>query len=109
MTVVRYASVIQLKPETEAEYRQLHGAVWPAVARRISECNIRNYSIFLRDGLLFSYFEYTGADYDSDMAAMAADEETCRWWALTDPCQQPVESAEPGQWWAPMTEVFHLD
>lgn len=99
MTIVRYASVIQLKPEMEAEYRQLHAAVWPAVARRISECNIRNYSIFLRDGLLFSYFEYTGTDYHSDMAAMAADDETRRWWSLTDPCQHPVESAEPGQWW----------
>ena len=30
-------------------------------------------------------------------------------WKLTDPCQQPVESAAPGQWWAPMNEVFHLD
>jgi L-rhamnose mutarotase len=109
MTVVRYASVIQLKPGAEAEYRQLHAAVWPAVARRIKECNIRNYSIFLRDGVLFSYFEYTGVDYDADMAAMAADDETRRWWALTDPCQQPVGSAEPGQWWAPMAEVFHLD
>jgi L-rhamnose mutarotase len=43
------------------------------------------------------------------MAVMAADPETQRWWELTDPCQQPVETAEDGQWWAPMEEVFHLD
>ena len=109
MTVVRYASVIQLKPETEAEYRQLHGAVWPAVARRISECNIRNYSIFLRDGLLFSYFEYTGSDFAADMAGMAAHPVTQRWWAVCLPCLIPLANRAPGEIWTVMGELFHLD
>jgi len=47
----------------------------------IRDCNIRNYSIYLRqmdDGrlCLFSYFEYVGEDLDADMARMAADETT---------------------------------
>jgi L-rhamnose mutarotase len=75
----------------------------------IREVHIRNYSIFLRDGLLFSYFEYIGADFDADMARMAEDPETRRWWELTDPCQQPVDTAADGEWWAPMVEVFHSD
>jgi L-rhamnose mutarotase len=70
---------------------------------------VRNYSIFLRDGLLFSYLEYTGQDYEADMAAIATDEAAQRWWQLTDPCQQPLDSAADGQWWAPAEEVFHLD
>jgi L-rhamnose mutarotase len=105
----RIASVIALRPEREAEYRELHAAVWPDVRAALHRAHIGNYSIFLRDGLLFSYLEYTGEDYEADMAALAEDEPTRRWWALTDPCQQPVPSAGPGQWWAPAEALFHLD
>jgi L-rhamnose mutarotase len=43
------------------------------------------------------------------MALIAQDEATRRWWELTDPCQQPLDTIAPGQWWAPATEVFHVD
>jgi L-rhamnose mutarotase len=109
MTIQRFASVIRLRPEQAVEYCALHEDVWPGVLAALRRAHVSNYSIFLRDGVLFSYLEYTGTDFESDMAAVAADPETQRWWKLTDPCQQPVESAAPGQWWAPMTEVFHLD
>ena len=105
----RIAGVIRLRPEREAEYRALHANAWPAVLTMLRQVNITNYSIFLREGLLFSYFEYVGSDYEADMAAMAADPQTRRWWELTDPCQQPVSSAGPGEWWAAMKEVFHSD
>ncbi len=75
----------------------------------IRECSIRNYSIFYRDGRLFSYFEYVGLDYAADMAKMAADPKTREWWKLTNPCQQPVETAAKDEWWAPMRELFHAD
>jgi L-rhamnose mutarotase len=98
-----------LRPEHEAEYRELHVSVWPDVLAALKRAHVRNYSIFLRDGLLFSYLEYTGADYAADMAQVAADEATRRWWQLTDPCQEPLASAADGEWWAPAEEVFHLD
>ena len=109
MTVQRFASVIRLRPEKEAEYRALHADAWPSVLAALSRAHVRNYSIFLRDGVLFSYLEYTGDDYAADMALIAQDPETQRWWKLTDPCQQPVDGAAAGEWWAPMEEVFHLD
>ena len=62
----RYAQVIQLRPEHEAEYIRYHADVWPTVLKTIAECGIRNYSIFLRSGILFAYFEYYGADFDAD-------------------------------------------
>lgn len=105
----RLATVIRLRPEKEAEYRELHAAVWPEVLATLKRAKISNYSIFLRDGLLFSYLEYDGDDYAADSALIAADPDTQRWWKLTDPCQQPVESAADGEWWAPTEEVFHLD
>jgi L-rhamnose mutarotase len=107
--VQRFASIVRLRPEHEAEYRDLHANVWPDVLAALKRAHVRNYSIFLRDGLLFSYLEYTGDDYAADMAQVAADEATQRWWELTDPCQQPLESAANGEWWTPAEEVFHLD
>ena len=40
---------------------------------------------------------------------MADDPKTQEWWGLCDPCQEPVESAAEGEWWAEMNEVYHLD
>ena len=107
--VTRYGTVIRVKPEKLAEYKALHADPWPGVNKMIRECNIRNYSIYYRDGFLFSYFEYTGTDFEADMQKMAADSLTREWWKLTDPCQEPVESAGEGVWWADMEEVYHLD
>jgi L-rhamnose mutarotase len=100
---------IRLRPETEAAYRKYHNAVWPSVLHTITSCNIHNYSIFLRDGCLFGYFEYTGPDYEADMRRMAADPETQRWWGIMEPMQEPLENRAKGEWWASMEEVFHHD
>lgn len=109
MPLRRVGSVIRLRPEHEEVYRRLHETVWPDVLAQIARSNITNYSIFLRDGLLFAYYEYVGNDLEADLAAMAQDPRTQEWWKLTDPCQQAVESAAPGEWWAPLEEVFHTD
>ena len=105
----RYGSVIRLKPEKQQEYKRLHAQVWPEVLKMIRQCNIRNYSIYYKDGLLFSYFEYHGDDFAADMRRMAADPQTQAWWKLTDPCQEPLESRQAGEWWAGMEEYFHVD
>ena len=42
----RKASTLHLRPEAETAYTKYHQAVWPEVLQRITECNIRNYSIF---------------------------------------------------------------
>jgi L-rhamnose mutarotase len=110
----RYGSVIGLRDEKLEAYKTLHAAVWPDVLTMIEACHISNYSIFLRrmpDGrlYLFSYFEDTGADFAADMARMAADPTTQKWWGICSPCQQPLSDRDPGEWWAGMEEVFHAD
>ena len=102
----RYASVIGVRPDKLAYYKKLHAQPWPEVLAMIESCHIRNYSIYLFGDQLFSYFEYTGDDYDADMARMAADPITQAWWHETDPCQFPLV---PGEKWAPIEEVFHTD
>ncbi|MEO8240936.1 MAG: L-rhamnose mutarotase [bacterium] len=107
----RYGSLIGLSEEGKAEYKVLHAAVWPTVLARIADCNIRNYSIYLREpeNLMFAYFEYHGTDYAADMAKMAADPETQRWWDVCMPLQRPLDTRKDGEWWAGMEEVFHVD
>ncbi|MBT3376462.1 MAG: L-rhamnose mutarotase [Lentisphaerae bacterium] len=110
----RHGMVVGVKDEELERYKELHAAVWPEVLDLIRESNIRNYSIYLRklpDGkhYLFSYFEYTGNDFETDMATMAADPVTKRWWAECMPCHEPLPDRADGEWWAEMEEVFHTD
>lgn len=105
----RYGSVIKVKDEMLEEYKRLHSKVWPEILKKIYECNIRNYSIYYKSGVLFSYFEYIGEDFEKDMKLMAEDPKTQEWWKLTDPCQEPVEDHKEGEWWSDMEEVFHCD
>ncbi|NOU88716.1 L-rhamnose mutarotase [Paenibacillus sp. LMG 31460] len=105
----RYGSVIKVKPEKLEEYKRLHANVWQDVLKMIHECNIRNYSIYYKDGYLFSYFEYIGEDFKQDMAKMAADPTTQKWWEICGPCQEPLATRLEGEWWASMDEVFHID
>lgn len=107
----RMGQVIGLNAEKIAEYKRLHAAVWPDVLAMITACNIRNYSIFLKEpeNLLFAYFEYHGTDFAADMAKMAADKVTQDWWAVCMPCQAPLATRAEGEWWAGMEEVFHHD
>jgi L-rhamnose mutarotase len=99
----RMGLVIGLRPEVIPEYKRIHAQVWPEILALISRCNIRNYTIFLREpeNLLFASWEYHGQDFAADMALMRADPRMQDWWRITDPMQVPRE------WWAPMEEVFH--
>ena len=105
----RHGQVIRLKPGKLEEYRKYHAKIWPGVLDMIRKCNIHNYSIFHKDGVLYAFFEYTGKDFAADMDKMAADPETQKWWAIMKPMQEPVEHRAEGEWWAEMDEVFHSD
>ncbi|MBY6120737.1 L-rhamnose mutarotase [Mameliella alba] len=107
----RHGQLIGIGAEAIAEYKKLHAEVWPQVLEMITACNIRNYSIFLKEpeNLMFSYFEYVGEDFAADMAKMADDPVTQEWWAINKPLQRPLDTRGEGEWWAEMEEVFHHD
>ncbi len=109
----RYGMVIGLNEDKIEKYKELHANAWPDVLKMIHDCNIRNYSIYMRkiDGkhYLFSYFEYIGEDFEADSAKMAADPVTQEWWTHCEPCQIPLADRKEGAWWAEMEEVFHVD
>ncbi|MCY4007811.1 MAG: L-rhamnose mutarotase [Rhodobacteraceae bacterium] len=105
----RMGMMIGVNPETVAEYKRLHAEVWTDILDMISKCNITNYSIFLNpaENLLFGYWEYTGVDFEADVAKMAADPRTQEWWRICMPLQSPLESRREGEWWSMMEEIFH--
>ncbi len=105
----RFGMVLRLKPDAVETYKKYHANVWPEVLEMIREANIRNYSIYLKDGYLFSYFEYHGDDIKADWAKMAAHKKTQEWWAIMKPLQEPLPTRKEGEWWAEMEEVFHMD
>jgi L-rhamnose mutarotase len=107
----RMGHVIQLRAEIIDEYKRIHAAVWPAVLRGISDSNIKNYTIFLKEpeNLMFAYWEYHGTDFAADMEKMKRVPEMLDWWKITDPMQIAFESRKPGEWWAQMENVFHTD
>ena len=106
----RRALVIRLRPERREEYVAQHRAVWPEVAAALKAAGHHNYSLFLRDDLLFCYFEHDPqTDIDAQRLAMRALPALEPWLSLMNACQQPVASAGPNEWWAGMSEVYHLE
>ena len=105
----RFAFVVDVLPEKKDEYLALHAAVWPDVESALSKHHVTNYSIFLIEDTLFGYYEYTGQDYEGDMASIDADPVTQRWLSHTDPCQVPFgREAAAGDKWRQLKEIWHL-
>ena len=105
----RLGMMIGIKENKIEDYKKLHAEVWPPVLKNLTELNCRNYSIFLRGNLLFSYMEYHGDDYERDMRFMSENKAVREWWAVCGPCQEPMPNRNKGDWWSPMEEVFHHD
>jgi L-rhamnose mutarotase len=112
--VQRHGQVIGIPAASIPEYKQLHADTWPGVLKMIDQANIDNYSIYLGEvapgeHYLFAYYEYTGKDFESDMAKMKKDQTTREWWKHTDPLQEPLPTRKKGEWWSEWEEVFHHD
>ena len=79
-----FGSIIELRPEKEREYRELHANVWPEVRTAIAKANIQNFNIYVTEiagkRLLVSHFEYTGTNPEADFASIAEDFTTKNKW-----------------------------
>ena len=105
----RHGEIIMIKPEGLEAYKRYHANPMPGVCEMIKECNIRNYSIYQRGDYMFAYYEYVGDDFSADMARMASDPVTQKWWDIVKPLMLPVEDRKENEFWAGMEEIFHLD
>lgn len=107
--VRRVGQVIELRDEAADDYVELHRAVPRGVLDTLSRANVTNYTIFRHNGLLFGYFEYRGSDLESDMAMIADDPVTQRWWSVVMPMQRSMRTSPDSDWWVTMEEVFRHD
>jgi L-rhamnose mutarotase len=107
----RFGQTVHLRPEVEAEYRKIHVKIWPEIEDAIRTSGIRNYSIFLKDGVMFAYFEYVGPDdeFAARMETLSNAPRMQEWWSITKAMQIPLPTRAEGEWWANMEEVFHQD
>jgi L-rhamnose mutarotase len=111
--VRRYAELVELVPEREEIYRQMHAEVWPEVVAAIKRAHVHNYTIFLVElsgkKYLFRYFEYTGSDPKKDFAAIAEDPTVRdKWWPITDGTQVRIPGTPDGEQWLPAEMLMYL-
>ena len=105
--VQRIGMVIGLREDKIDAYKALHADDHPGVRDLLQRYNIRNFSIFLQeiDGKWyeFGYYEYTGTDFDGDMASLAKEPRNIEWLKVCDPMQIPLPGAEG---WTEMERVY---
>ena len=71
------STYMKIKSGYELKYRLEHQNIWPEVEEGISKYGIRNYSIFMKELMLYSYFEVE--DLDKTMSQLAQDYDNQRW------------------------------
>ena len=105
--VKRVGMVIGIKPGQIDEYKRIHADGHPGVRDLLNKYHMHNFSIYLTqiDGKWyeFGYYEYTGDDFDGDMAKLDAEPRNTEWLQLCNPMQIPLEG-EIG--WREMERVY---
>ena len=103
----RVGMVVGLKPSAMKEYKRLHADDHPGVRDLLNKYHMHNFSIFLHkiDGKWyeFGYYEYTGNDFEGDMAKMDAEPRIKEWLKVCDPMQRPLPGEKS---WAVMERVY---
>lgn len=105
----RIGMVIGIQPDRISAYEALHAASNAGIRDLLTKYHMHNFSIFIHEVdngqyYLFGYYEYTGDDYQADMAQLSAEPRNAEWLSQTDPMQIPL----PGERsWATMREVYY--
>ncbi len=91
-------------------YVEHHRRVYPEVLAALRAIGISRMKIFLLGTRLFMYFEAPDSfDPARDYQGYAADPRCRAWDVLMRAFQKQAPGAKPGEWWAPMIEVFDLE
>ena len=106
--VKRVGMVVGLKPKDMSDYKILHSDSNPGVRDLLNKYNMHNFSIFLHQiegkWYEFGYYEYTGGDFEADMAKMGAEPRIRAWLKVCDPMQLPLKGEKS---WAIMEQVYY--
>ena len=102
----RIATISKLVPGTAEDYIELHKNVWPGVVQAGHDAHMQNFSIYRFGDYLFSYYEYTGDDFESDMARKAALPVSQQWQEATGQYRQLMTETSRA---IELEEIWHED
>ena len=103
----RVAFRLRLRPGTVDEYEKAHQQVWPELLAKMKEVGISDYSIFRRELDLFLVMQV--ADFDRAWDTLANDPTNLRWQKEMARFFDRITNLAPGERFAMMKEVFHMD
>jgi L-rhamnose mutarotase len=103
----RVAFRLRIKPGKEDQYDEAHRNVWPALLAKLKQVGISDYSIFRRDQDLFLVMRVE--DFDAAWRILDDDPINLKWQQEMAPLFDSVPGLKPGEKFATMTEVFHLE
>lgn len=103
----RYAFKLQIKPDAIEEYEREHTRVWPEMLAKLKQVGISDYSIFRRGQELVLCMRVDNFDQAWDQ--LERDPVNRRWQQFMGRLFEPVPGVKPGERFAMMKEVFHLE
>lgn len=106
-----YGMTLMLKDDDEIveRYKEYHRNAWPEVVARLREIGIVEMRIYLLGRRMFMYMEaIDGFVPEREFPKLVEDPRYREWDELMRSLQEPAPEAKPGEWWAPMDEVFDL-
>jgi len=103
----RTAFRLRIKAGKEEEYEASHRNVWPALLAKLKEVGVSQYSIFRREQDLFLVMQ--ADDFEAAWRALDQDSTNLKWQEEMALLFEPVPGLKPGEKFAMMKEVFHLD
>ena len=109
----RHVFTLNLKddPGIVETYTRYHREVWPEVQASLRRVGVQQMDIYLLGRRLVMIVEMRdGLDYRTAFRSHASSSpRVAEWERLMRTLQQPAAEAPPGEWWADMEPVFHLD
>ena len=106
--IKRVGMVVGIKPEKIEDYKRLHADSNAGVRDLLTKYHMHNFSIYLQQiegkWYEFGYYEYTGNDFDGDMAKLAEEPRNIAWLKQCDPMQLPLPGEKS---WTKMERVYY--
>ena len=107
--MIRKGMIRSIKPDYVKEYKKTHSNVWPEILDRITNCKIKNYSVFAHGDILFSFFEYHGDNFEEDTKIMRDNKKFQEWEKFHAHMFKPLENKNKDEGWIELEEVFRKE
>ena len=107
--MIRKGMVRAIKPECIKDYKKTHSDVWPEILERITNCKIKNYSVFAHGDKLFSFFEYYGENFEEDTKIMRDNSKFQEWEKVHEHMFMPLANKTRDEGWIELEEVFRKE